>query len=79
MITIKSVLSIFVVLLLLYGVIVLFPKKLSLLRRYGLDKTNGELIDLAKSGKEDLQKFARISKIYITLLLIAVVSLSIIN
>lgn len=79
MTTIKNILSIFIVLLLLYGAIVLFPRKISLLRKYGPNKTNGELTDLARSGKEDLQKFANTSKIYVTLLLIAVVSLSIIN
>jgi len=57
-----------VLILLIYGFAVLFREKLAILKKYGVEKTNQDLINLAKSGNKEIEKFHRKSKIYVLLL-----------
>jgi hypothetical protein len=66
---IKLLLLILLISLFVYGLAVLLPKKLALVKKYGADKSNQDLIALAKQGNEDLAQFYKQSKIYLLLLL----------
>ena len=48
-----------------YGIAIMFPAKMKLAKKYGFDKTNADLIELAKRGNQDLIEFYRRSKIFL--------------
>ncbi|MBN9409185.1 MAG: hypothetical protein J0H69_08555 [Burkholderiales bacterium] len=45
-----------------YAAVFIFPRKMRLLRRIGLDKTNSDVLALAKRGDEEAQALVRQSK-----------------
>jgi hypothetical protein len=64
----KLSLLVFIFFLLIYGFAVLFQEKLALIKKYGTEKTNQDLINLANLGNKEIKKFHQKSKIYILLL-----------
>jgi len=59
---VKLFLLFVVVCALLYGGLVLFPQKLKLLRKVEMEKTNDDLIELAKSGDAEAADLFRKSR-----------------
>ena len=62
MLFIKTLLLAVVIGVVLYWGVVLFPKKLRLLRRVRMDKTNEDLIALANSGAQEAAELLRKSR-----------------
>lgn len=75
----KFALLILVILMFLWGIFMMLPEKIRILRKYGPHKTNGDLIKMAAEGNEELRRFYKKSKIYLVLFLFAAVSLTFIN
>lgn len=76
---VKLALLIVVVCALLYGGLVLFPQKLKLLRKVGMEKTNDDLIKLAKSGDAEAAELLRKSRRLLWIALPAGVALSLLQ
>jgi hypothetical protein len=57
----------------------LFPEKLKLLQKYGMNNTNDDLIELAKQGNNDVQKLLRKSRITLSVALVSGILLVLIN
>jgi hypothetical protein len=64
MTTIKHILLAITILCFFYGLLVMLPEKFALLKKYGFDKANQDLIKMAKEGNEEVAKYYRKSKIY---------------
>lgn len=62
-----------------YAVTFIFPRKLRLFRRIGLDKTNSDVLELAKSGDEEALALVRDSKRLLWVLLPTSVLLSVVH
>ena len=76
---VKLLLLLVLVCSLLYGGLVLFPQKLRLLRRVGMEKTNDDLIKLAKSGDVEAAELFRKSRRFLWIALPAGVALSLLQ
>lgn len=63
----------------LYAAIWLFPQKIKLIHKYGKDKTNDDLIALAKNGNSDVQKLLKKSRVTLGVAITSGVLLTLIN
>lgn len=79
MIIIKVILLMVIIGLFIYGLTVMLPMKISLAKKYGLDKNNQDLINIAKSGNEELMRFYKKSKLFLLFSVISGVALVIIH
>ena len=53
----------------------LFPRKIKLLRKHGMNKTNADLIQLAKDGDAEIKKLLNHSRVVLAIALISSVTL----
>lgn len=75
MITIKYILLVMTIISFFYGLLVMLPEKIALLKKYGFDKTNQDLINMAKEGNEEMAKYYRKTKIYALIFMLSATSL----
>lgn len=77
--TLKFILLAVVVGSVAYAAFVLFPRKLKLLRRVGMGKTNSDLLALAKAGDSEAVRLVRSSRGVLWLALPSVLLLAVIQ